>query len=101
MDRVATEKCGGTFRGGYATVGVDALRIHALHKGSVSKMLQNRASGLGRSIAMSILNEEDLGKHDIILRSHTHNFVYAGFEKHLGVTLPCFKVFDPFGDTNI
>ena len=102
MDKVAVEACGGTFKGGYASVNIDGKRVYAQHKVSVSKSSwQYRSTPLGRALVLAALQESEFGHYDIMLKSHAHYYAYVGFSSSLGMILPCWKAFDAFGDTNI
>jgi hypothetical protein len=101
MDRIAVEKCGGTFKGGFASVNFDGLRVYAQHKVSVSKIWQYRTTSIARALVMATLNEPEYGHYNILLKSHAHYFTYAGFSSSIGMVLPCWKAYDAFGDTNV
>jgi hypothetical protein len=102
MDKIATEKCGGTFKGGFASMRFNDKRVYAQHKISVSKSTwQYRSTPIGRALVLAALNESEFGHYDIVLKSHAHYYTYVGFSNSIGMTLPCWKAYDPFGDTNI
>lgn len=102
MDMIAVEACGGTFKGGYATVNIEGHRVYAQHKVSVSKSSwQYRSTPIGRALVLAALNEADFGHYDVVLKSHAHYYAYVGFSSSLGMILPCWKAYDAFGDTNI
>jgi hypothetical protein len=102
MDKIAVEACGGTFRGGYAALNIDGIRVHAQHKVSVSKSTwQYRSTPVGRAMVLAALNESDFGHYDVILKSHAHYYCYVGYSNSLGIILPAWKAYDPFGDTNL
>lgn len=102
MDQVALEKVGGEFKGGYGIIDVNGCRIYAQHKIAVSKSTwQYRSTPLGRAIVLARLADETYGKINILCKSHAHYFNYVGFSDCLGMIMPCWKAYDPFGDTAI
>jgi hypothetical protein len=102
IDRIATELCGGTFKGGYASLKIGNQRIYAQHKVTVSKSSwQYRTTPIARALVLAALQESDFGHYNIVLKSHAHYFTYAGFTNALAMILPCWKAYDQFGDTNI
>lgn len=102
MDKIACEMCGGTFKGGYASININGCRIHAQHKTTVSKSTwQYRATPIARAMVLAELASDVYGHYDIALKSHVHWFNYVGFSHSLGMVLPCWKAYDAFGDTNI
>ncbi len=108
MDAIAIKKCRtlggkkGIFRQGYVSANINGCRIHAMHKTTVSKSTwQYRATPIARSMVLAELAKDTYGHYNIILKSHVHWFAYVGFSSYLGMVLPCWKAFDPFGDTNI
>jgi|WetSurMetagenome_2_1015567.scaffolds.fasta_scaffold05392_13 hypothetical protein len=102
VDKIATEMCGGTFKGGFASIKFNDKRVYAQHKISVSKSSwQYRSTPLGRALVLAALQESEFGHYDIVLKSHAHYYTYVGFSNSMGMILPCWKAYDPFGDTNI
>jgi hypothetical protein len=100
-DQIAVEKCGGTFKGGYASIKINNHRIYAQHKVSVSKVWQYRTTGIARALVMATLNEPEYGHYDVLFKSHAHYFTFAGFTSSLGMILGAWKAHDPYGDANI
>ena len=102
LDKIAVEACGGTFKGGYASIEINSHRVYAQHKVSVSKSSwQYRSTPLGRALVLAALQESEFGHYDVVLKSHAHYYAYVGFSNSLGMILPCWKAYDAFGDTNI
>lgn len=108
MDAIAIRRCrtaGGKkaiFRQGYVSANINGCRVHAMHKTTISKSTwQYRATPIARSLVLAELAKDTYGHYNVILKSHVHWFAYVGFSSYLGMVLPCWKAYDPFGDTNI
>ena len=96
------EEAKSCFRGGYASINVNGCRMHFQHKVPTSKSTwQYRSTPLGRALVLADLSSPEYGHYDIVAKSHAHYFTYVGFSSTMGVILPCWKAYDPFGDTNI
>jgi predicted phosphodiesterase len=78
------------------------VTFHGKHSMTVgTSMWMYKATHIAKEHLLTVLNArhycEGFGKDiDIVLRGHTHTFVYVGHKHKVGVSLPCWKGRDDF-----
>jgi hypothetical protein len=124
LERVDTKKYYGTQGSGYHTknnpssdwsvihslkgtydtelaLNVEKTRFHFSHKVGVSGSGQMyHGTPISKEMMVSHLNREQMGKFDIIVRSHAHYFFYTGSKSTLAIITPCWKGRDTFAASN-
>lgn len=71
------------------------------HWVGVSSNFMYRPTPLAKEMHDTKLIEEDVGKIDVVVRSHAHYFTYCGFPHTFGVITPCWKGKDNFSRTRM
>jgi len=95
-DGIVAKLLGGEF-GQYQVLRIGGKRIHAIHKVSHSQYTGNRGNAIGSQITKAMLNEEEWGKFDALVRSHVHYYVSLEIKDYMGLVLPCWKGLDDYG----
>jgi predicted phosphodiesterase len=95
-DEMLADKLGAVF-GNELVVNIDGARVHCSHKVGVSmSATAYRPTPLAREMMLSVINQAEYGKFDVILRGHAHYYCEVRFGGSRGLICPCFKGRDSF-----
>ena len=79
-----------------AILRVNGLRLHCSHKiGISSSAWMYRTTPVAKELVMALLNAQELGRIDGVIRSHAHYFVEVKFGHTFGMILPCWQARTP------
>lgn len=71
--------------------------FHLSHEIGVStSVAYYRTTAIARELVAALLQQDELYKYDVIVRSHAHYFVMVRFSKQIGLVTPCWQARTPY-----
>lgn len=99
-DKMTCKLIGGEWGNEHAAINEDEIRVHLRHKVGYSSDKKSRATPLMKDILTAELTSPIYGDYQVLVRGHTHRYVFAGTYQNLAFTTPCWKGLDKFMGSN-